>query len=70
MPPRALVYPLDYARFVYLATANSGLSKGYDLVTRLQLTAEADPDPAIASKRQAQKPPRYCIALEFHDAVA
>lgn len=46
------------------------LSKGYDLVTRLNLTAEADPDPAIASKRQAQQPPRYCIALEFHDAVA
>jgi hypothetical protein len=46
------------------------LSRGYELVTRWHLSAEADPEPAMASKRQAQKPPRLCITLEFHDAVA
>jgi hypothetical protein len=46
------------------------LSRGYELVTRLHLSAEADPEPAMASKRQAQKPPRLFITLEFHDAVA
>ena len=46
------------------------LSRGYELVTRLYLSAEVDPEPAMASRRQAQKPPRLCSALEFHDAVA
>src|SRR5262249_30014181 len=46
------------------------LSRGYELVTRLHLSAGADPEPAIASRRQAQKPPRLFIALEFHEAVA
>jgi hypothetical protein len=46
------------------------LSMGYELVTRWPLSAGADPEPAIASRRQAQKPPRLFIALEFHDAVA
>ncbi len=46
------------------------LSMGYELVTRVHLSAGADPEPAIASRRQAQKPPRIFIALEFHDAVA
>jgi len=46
------------------------LSRGYELVTRLHLSAEADPEPAMASKRQAQKPPRLFITLEFPDAVA
>jgi hypothetical protein len=47
-----------------------GLSRGYELVTRWDLSAEVDPEPAMASRRQAQKPPRLCSALEFHDAVA
>jgi Transposase DDE domain len=46
------------------------LSRGYKLVTRLYLSAEADPEPAMASRRQAQKPPCRVIALEFHNAVA
>jgi hypothetical protein len=46
------------------------LSKGYELVIRWYLSAEADPQPARASKRQAQKPPRLFLALECHDAVA
>jgi hypothetical protein len=46
------------------------LSRGYELVTRWYLSAEIDPEPAMASRRQAQKPPRLCRALEFHDAVA
>jgi hypothetical protein len=46
------------------------LSRGYKLVTQLYLAAEADPEPAMASKRQAQKPSRLFSALEFHDAVA
>jgi Transposase DDE domain len=46
------------------------LSRGYKLVTRLTLAAEADPEPAMASRRQAQKPPRLYSAPEFHDAVA
>jgi hypothetical protein len=46
------------------------LSRGYELVTRLQVSAEADPEPAMASKRQAQKHLQLFIALEFHDAVA
>ncbi len=46
------------------------LSRGYALITRLHVSAEADPEPAMASKRQAQKQPQLFIALEFHDAVA
>jgi hypothetical protein len=46
------------------------LSRGYKLVTRLYLAAEADPEPAMAARRQAQKPPRLLSALEFRDAVA
>jgi hypothetical protein len=46
------------------------LSRGYELVTRVHLSAEADPEPAMASRCQAQKPPRLFIALECHDAVA
>ncbi len=46
------------------------LSRGYKLVTQLYLAAEADPEPAMASRRQAQKPPHPFSALEFHDAVA
>jgi hypothetical protein len=46
------------------------LSRGYKLVTRLYLSAAADPESAMASKRQAQKPPRLFSVLECHDAVA
>jgi hypothetical protein len=46
------------------------LSRGYKLVTCLHVSPEADPEPAMASKRQAQQQPRFFIALEFHDAVA
>jgi hypothetical protein len=46
------------------------LSRGDDLITRLQLSAEADPEPAMASRRQAQTRPRRGIALECHEAVA
>jgi Transposase DDE domain len=46
------------------------LSRGYQLVTQVYLSAEADPEPAKSSRRQAQKPPRLFSVLEFHDAVA
>jgi hypothetical protein len=46
------------------------LSRGYELLTRLHLSAEADPEPARASKHQPQKPSRLFIALEGHEAVA
>jgi hypothetical protein len=46
------------------------LSRGYELVTRLHLAADADPEPTRASRRQAQKPPRLFVALESHEAVA
>jgi hypothetical protein len=46
------------------------LSRGYDLITRLHLSAEADPEPAMASRRQAQKRPRRVLALECSEAVA
>jgi len=46
------------------------LSRGYDLIIRLHLSAEADPEPAMASRRQAQKRPRRVLALECHEAVA
>jgi hypothetical protein len=46
------------------------LSRGDKVVTRLYLAVEADPEPAMASRRKAQKPPRLFSALEFHDAVA
>jgi hypothetical protein len=46
------------------------LSKGYELITRLHLSPEADPVPAMASKTQHQKQAQPCFALEFQDAVA
>ncbi|MDQ3829296.1 MAG: hypothetical protein M3361_08305 [Candidatus Tectomicrobia bacterium] len=46
------------------------LSSGYELVTRLSLSAEADPEPAMASTSQYQQHPRPFFALEFQDAVA
>jgi hypothetical protein len=46
------------------------LSRGDDLITRLPLSAEADPEPAMASRRQAQTRPRRGIALACHEAVA
>jgi Transposase DDE domain len=46
------------------------ISRGYELMTRLHLSAEADPAPAMASKIQHQKQPQLFFALEFHDAVA
>jgi hypothetical protein len=46
------------------------LSKGYELMIRWYLAADADPQPARASTRQAQKPPRLFLALACHDAVA
>jgi hypothetical protein len=49
---------------------NLALSKGYELITRVYVSPEADPVPAMASKIQHQKPPPLFFALEFHDAVA
>lgn len=46
------------------------LSRGYELITRLYVSPEADPVPAIASKTQYQKQPPLFLALEFQDAVA
>jgi hypothetical protein len=46
------------------------LSRGYDLVTRLHLSAGADPEPAMASKSQYQKNLRRVSALVGQDAAA
>ena len=46
------------------------LSKGYELITSLHLSSQADPVPAMASKIQHHKHPELFFALEFQDAVA
>ncbi len=46
------------------------VSKGYDLITKLHVSPEADPVPAMASKIQPQKHSQLFFALEFQDAVA
>jgi len=46
------------------------LSKGYELITRLYVSPEADPVPAMASKIQRQKRSQLFITLECQDAVA
>jgi hypothetical protein len=46
------------------------LSRSYELITSLHLSAEADPAPAMASKIQQQKQPQRFFELEFQDAVA
>jgi hypothetical protein len=45
-------------------------SRGYELVTRVYLPADADPEPAMASKRQYQKQLRRFSALASQDAGA
>jgi hypothetical protein len=46
------------------------LSKGYELITTLHVSPEADPVPAMASKIQRQKHSHLFFSLEFQDAVA
>jgi hypothetical protein len=46
------------------------LSRGYELITRLHVSADADPAPAMASKLQHQKHPQRFFMIEFQDAVA
>jgi hypothetical protein len=46
------------------------LSRGYALMTRMHLSAEADPAPAMASKIQHQKQPQLFFMRELEDAVA
>jgi hypothetical protein len=46
------------------------LRRGYELMTSVHLSAEADPAPAMASRIQHQKQPQLFFALEFQDAVA
>jgi Transposase DDE domain len=46
------------------------LSRGYDLLPSVQLSPEADPVPAVASKIQHQHPAERFCAMEFLDAVA
>ena len=46
------------------------LSKGSELITRLYVSPEADPVPAMASKIQRQKRSHLFITLECQDAVA
>ena len=46
------------------------LSRGYELLTRVQLSADPDPLPAMASKIPPQKPSQRFLTLEFQDAVA
>jgi hypothetical protein len=46
------------------------LTSGYALVTRRYLAAEADPEPAMASKSQYQKPLRRFSTLACQEAAA
>ena len=46
------------------------LSRGYELTTSWHISAEADPEPAMASKSQHQKPSPLFFSLEFQNAVA
>jgi Transposase DDE domain len=46
------------------------ISRGYELITSVHLSSEADPVPAMASKTQHQKQPQLFFALECQDAVA
>ena len=43
------------------------LNKGLELITRLFLPSEPDPEPAIASKRQFMSQPRLCFSVEFEN---
>jgi len=46
------------------------LSQGYELITTLHVSPEADPVPAMASNIQRQKRSHLFCSLEFQDAVA
>lgn len=46
------------------------LNRGYELTTSLHVSGEADPEPAMASKRQRQKQPQLFLVLECQNAVA
>jgi hypothetical protein len=46
------------------------LRRGYELMTSLHLSGEADPAPAMASKIQHQKQRQLFFTMEFQDAVA
>ena len=46
------------------------LSKGYELITGVHISPEADPVPAMASNIQHQKPSQLFFAVEVQDAVA
>jgi hypothetical protein len=46
------------------------LNRGYKLTTSLHVSGEADPEPAMASKRQLQKQPQLFFVLKFQNAVA
>jgi Transposase DDE domain len=45
------------------------LSRGLDLLTNLHLSGDADPEPAMASKRQYQHDCQTRFAFEFQDAA-
>jgi hypothetical protein len=45
------------------------LSRGYTLMASLQLSADTDPAPAMASKIQHQEQPRLFSIVEFRDAA-
>jgi hypothetical protein len=43
----------------------AALSKGFDLITRLHLSGEPDPEPAIASKSQVMRQPPLRFSVDF-----
>jgi hypothetical protein len=45
------------------------LSKGYELMTSMHLSAAPDPVPALAPTIQHQKPSQRFLTLEFQEAV-
>jgi hypothetical protein len=46
------------------------LSRGDALVPRLHVSAEADPEPAMASKKRYQSQPQHCFGMGFQNAAA
>jgi hypothetical protein len=46
------------------------LRQGYTLITQRHISPQADPVPAMASKRQHQTPPQRFFTVEVQDAVA
>ena len=43
----------------------TALSQGFELMARLHLCGEPDPEPAISSRNQFMRQPQPCLSVEF-----